>query len=307
MPNVRQSCALDQKVRSSRCNLSAYNAPMTSLIDDARSLQTFLANHPRAVVLTGAGISASSGIPTYRDAGGHWRASEPVKHQEFLSDPARRRRYWARSLAGWPAVRDARPNPAHFALARLEKAQRIELVITQNVDRLHQQAGSRSVIDLHGRLDRVRCLDCGTLCSRETVQRRLGRTGLAGMARPGDARPDGDAFIPDDQIDHMAVPDCTRCGGVLMPDVVFFGGTVPRERVTTCKEAILRSDALLAVGTSLQVYSGFRFCRLATELGKPLAIINPGKTRADSLARLKLSSDCGPLLSHVADHLGPSL
>lgn len=278
---------------------------MSSLVDDARSLENFLSHHRRVVVLTGAGISASSGIPTYRDAGGHWRASAPIKHQEFLTDPARRRRYWARSVAGWPAVRDARPNLGHFALARLERAQRIELLITQNVDRLHQRAGSRRVIDLHGRLDRVRCLDCGTLRSRNSVQRLLDPTNLATTGHPRDTLPDGDASISAVQIDQLHVPGCAHCGGILMPDVVFFGGTVPRERVAACKEAVLHSDALLAVGTSLQVYSGFRFCRLAAELDKPLAIINPGTTRADSLARLKLSSDCGPLLSRVADRLDP--
>ena len=277
---------------------------MSSLVEDARLLESFLSQHHSVVVLTGAGISANSGIPTYRDASGQWRASTPVKHQEFLTDPARRRRYWARSLAGWPVVRDARPNAAHFALARLEQAQRIDLVITQNVDRLHQRAGSRNVVDLHGRLDRVRCLDCGTLRSRESVQRLLDGRGHGVIGRSRNPLPDGDASVPAVQIDRIRVPDCTHCGGTLMPDVVFFGGTVPPETVARCKDAVLRSDALLAIGTSLQVYSGFRFCRLAAELNKPLAIINPGHTRADALTRLKLSSDCSPLLNHVAVRMG---
>ncbi len=273
---------------------------MIALAHDVRALDEFITCHRRVVVLTGAGVSAASGIPTYRDAAGCWRASEPVKHQEFITDPARRHRYWARSLAGWPAVRDARPNPAHLALARLEMSGRVDLVITQNVDRLHQRAGSERVIDLHGRLDRVRCLACGVFTCRESVQHRLGAA-TGPSTRPGPAsRPDGDAEIPDAALRTVTVPACEQCGGILMPDVVFFGGTVPPERVSACMEAVRSSDALLAVGSSLQVYSGFRFCRLAAELGKPLAIINPGQTRADSLARLRLRCDCGPLLWRVA-------
>ncbi len=274
---------------------------MTDLDLQAGQLADFLSRHPGTVVLTGAGISAPSGIPTYRDADGHWRGSDPVQHQEFLTDPARRRRYWARSMIGWPRIREARPNRAHIALARLQALQATGLIITQNVDRLHQRAGSERVVDLHGRLDRVRCLECGALLCRESMQQRLL---LHNPWRPdarATARPDGDAEVAARLEAEIVVPDCGDCGGTLMPDVVFFGGSVPGERVRQCQRAIGDADALLAVGTSLQVYSGYRFCRQAAALGKPVALVNPGRTRADDLAALKLAVDCGPLLWQVAE------
>lgn len=274
---------------------------MSIIAAHARILADFLGRHRNVVVLTGAGISAHSGIPTYRDADGVWRGSEPVKHQEFLSDPARRRRYWARSLVGWPRVREARPNQAHIALARLQQRHSAGLIITQNVDRLHQRAGSERVIDLHGRVDRVRCLACGSMVSRESVQQRLLLHNPWGPGQETSARPDGDAEIAGELERELAVPDCTDCGGTLMPDVIFFGGAVPAERVLQCQQAVTSADALLAVGTSLQVYSGYRFCRQAVELGKPVALVNPGRTRADDLAALKLRADCGPLLWQVAE------
>jgi NAD-dependent SIR2 family protein deacetylase len=279
---------------------------MKILIDETRALSAFLNRHRRVVALTGAGISAGSGIPTYRDARGHWRGREPVKHHEFVSDPARRRRYWARSMAGWPAVRDARPNPAHIAMARLEHRDRLQLVITQNVDRLHQRAGSTKVVDLHGRLDRVRCLSCNALSPRDVLQHRLERLNRAHPEHRAVQLPDGDAETGDALERELQVPDCDHCGGFVMPDVVFFGGSVPAARVEQCKAAVHSADALLAVGTSLQVYSGFRFCRLAAELGKPIALVNQGITRADDLAELKLNSDCATLLSRVADEAGAS-
>lgn len=273
---------------------------MSAFHTNAPSLRDFVAKHRRLVVITGAGISISSGIPAYRDRDGIWQHSAPITHQEFVSDAARRRQYWARSLLGWPAVRDARPNAAHRALAQLEQLGHIELLITQNVDRLHQRAGSVAVIDLHGRLDQVRCLDCADLVSREVIQQRLSRDNPRRAAQSASARPDGDADVSEEWVESITVPDCTQCGGTLIPDVVFFGGTVPGERVQICYDAIAEADALLAVGSSLQVYSGFRFCRLASKLNKPIALINPGNTRADPLAALKLSSECEPLLTALA-------
>jgi NAD-dependent SIR2 family protein deacetylase len=263
-----------------------------------QSLQSFLADHPRIVVLSGAGISLAAGIPTYRDREGIWRHSEPVQHQEFLTDPARRRRYWARSQRGWPAVREALPTMAHSALARLEHTGQVAAVITQNVDRLHQRAGSERVIDLHGRLDKVRCLDCDALHSRDLIQKQLSLYNEVGE-ETAIARPDGDADLPPELENGFRVPECTACGGTLKPDVVFFGGTVPRRRVEACLDAIAQADALLTIGSSLQVFSGFRFCRLANKLGKPLAIINPGKTRADEMAQLKIEADCQQLLHSI--------
>jgi NAD-dependent SIR2 family protein deacetylase len=266
-------------------------------------LDNFLQRHPRTAVLTGAGISAASGIPTYRDAGGAWLGREPIRHQDFVSTVAARQRYWARSFAGWPAVAKARPNPGHEALARLESQRHISLLITQNVDRLHQRAGSQQVVDLHGRLDRVICLNCANLCHRSSIQQRLGADNpqLAGLS--GTLTPDGDADVAASRLRDVKVPDCETCGGMLMPDVVFFGGTVPRSRVAHCTDAINKADALVAIGSSLQVFSGYRFCRQAVQAGKPLLIINPGRTRADELASLKLHSACAPLLQAVSGRL----
>ena len=266
---------------------------------DLKALQAFLNDCRQLVVLSGAGISTGSGIPTYRDAEGAWRANEPIKHQEFINSHERRQRYWARSMRGWPGVRDARPNGAHRALALLESRGYIDTIITQNVDRLHQRAGSSRVIDLHGRLDKVICLDCRESQSRESVQRRLERDNPGASATGFETRPDGDSDVPDHVVSGFRTPDCERCGGTLMPDVVFFGGTVPKQRVEDCMAAVDRSQGLLVVGSSLTVYSGFRFCRRAHDKGKPIALINPGKSRADELAALRLASPCEPVLSDL--------
>ena len=273
---------------------------MSRLNTDVPALQRFVRDHPRLVVITGAGISASSGIPTYRDRDGTWKHSAPITHQEFVSDPARRQRYWSRSLLGWPVVRDARPNAAHRALSALEQLGHIDLLITQNVDRLHQRAGSAKVVDLHGRVDQVRCMVCNATTSRERVQQQILRDNPHHSHQLSTPRPDGDAEVAAELVATLIVPTCERCDGELIPDVVFFGGSVPKTRVAQCNEAVATADAVLAVGSSLQVFSGYRFCRLAGQLGKPLAIINPGGTRADSLAGLKLLSDCEPLLQALA-------
>ena len=282
---------------------SAYTQSVSSIVIDTGNLEDFIRQNPRLVVLTGAGISASSGIPTYRDKSGTWLYSQPIQHRDFLESGQTRRRYWARSMRGWPSIRDALPNQAHHALAALERQGRIDLLITQNVDRLHQRAGSRGVVDLHGRLDRVTCLECDIRLPREQVQQQLINRNRDQLDDPAVARPDGDTQVSETLTATLALPECPECGGDLMPDVVFFGGTVPRTRVALCQDHLRRSDALLVVGSSLQVFSGFRFCRSARELGKPLALINPGQTRADSLASLKLTSPCEPLLESVAKRL----
>ncbi|TGD73616.1 NAD-dependent protein deacetylase [Mangrovimicrobium sediminis] len=266
-----------------------------------QTLTGFLQRHPRLVVLTGAGISAESGIPTYRDDQGRWLYRTPIQHQAFIDSELTRKRYWSRSLGGWPAVRDAQPNAAHRALAALEHDGRIELLITQNVDRLHQRAGSRRVIDLHGRVDRVRCLGCGALDERDALQGWLEANNAPAPARAA-ARPDGDSELPDDDtaLALFKVPDCARCAGTLMPDVVFFGGNVPRARVDSSLAALQRADALLVIGSSLQVYSGYRFCRKAREWNKPIALLNPGKTRADDIADLKIIGPATALLARFA-------
>ena len=243
-----------------------------------------LASSLPALALTGAGVSVGTGIPTYRDENGTWLRSAPITHQEFIRDARQRQRYWGRSLIGWPAVREARPAPAHRALVQLQVGGAVSHIVTQNVDRLHQRAGSDGVTDLHGRLDRVICLDCQQPECREQLQDRLQRLNPNIISQAVAARPDGDADLPESAVDEVRVADCRACGGTLMPDVVFFGGSIPPPRVADARLALQRSASLLVVGSSLQVYSGFRFCRWAQADNQPVFIINPGVTRADSMA-----------------------
>ena len=259
--------------------------------DPSTALREFLLANPRTVILTGAGISLASGIPTYRDSSGKWQRNDPIQHRDFVDKPASRQRYWARSYAGWPAVGKAQPNTAHRALTRLEEAGFGSLLVTQNVDRLHQRAGSQRVIDLHGRLDSVVCLSCGEKSERALMQQRLIESNST-LPSPGELAPDGDADVPDEVIDDFVVPPCASCGGVLKPDVVFFGDSVPRDTVNEIFSAIDAAGALLVIGSSLMVYSGFRFCRHAHQASYPLACINPGATRADELFTLKSEADC---------------
>jgi len=252
-------------------------------------LAGFVDAHPRLFVLTGAGISTGSGIPDYRDENGDWKRPAPVQYRDFVGRHAIRQRYWARSLAGWPWFRRARPNLCHRALAHWEAAGRIVQLVTQNVDRLHQDAGSRKVIDLHGRLDRIVCLNCGAKSDRAALQQQLLAKNADFASTVVEIAPDGDAYLEDEDIDGFEVPDCAHCGGILKPDVVFFGETIPRLRVDRSLRMLDESDALLVIGSSLMVYSGFRYCRLAAERGLPIAAVNPGRTRADDLIGLKLT------------------
>ncbi len=272
---------------------------MNSALSPSEQLCEFLGRYPKLVVLTGAGASADSGIPTYRDDAGRWLYRKPIQHGDFLRDAATRRRYWSRSMAGWPAVRNAQPNAIHTGLARMEASGQVELVITQNVDRLHQRAGSRRVIDLHGRLDRVRCLQCDAVSEREALQQWLEAHNTP-LPVPAEIRPDGDSEQEAHDLDGFREPECPACSGTLMPDVVFYGGNVPRARVDSCTAALQRADALMVIGSSLQVYSGFRFCRTALALGKPIAILNRGQTRADAMAALVLRDCAAGLLASIA-------
>jgi NAD-dependent SIR2 family protein deacetylase len=267
------------------------------------TLASLVRRYPRLVVLTGAGISAASGIPTYRDDSGCWQHSQPILHQDFIEQPTARQRYWARSMLGWSIVQQARPNSSHTALVQLEQAGHISLLVTQNVDRLHQRAGQRKVLDLHGRLDRVLCLHCQRSVTRNALQQTLLALNPAIDKAVADIRADGDAAIPEHLAAGFVVPGCGSCGGVLMPAVVFFGATVPRRQVAVVNQAIASADALLVAGSSLMVYSGFRFCRLAQQLGKPLMIVNRGKTRADDIATVKITADCALTLKHLATSL----
>lgn len=269
-----------------------------------QSLYAFVERCPRLVVLTGAGISAASGIPTYRDHGGRWQRNEPIQHGEFIHYAEKRRRYWARSAVGWPAVWSARPNSAHTALAKLEKAGFARLLVTQNVDRLHQLAGHQNVIDLHGRLDQAVCLRCGETEAREQIQVRLLDENPVLAQNSIELAPDGDAHVEERLTKNLTEPVCLICGGVLMPDVVFFGGTVPRERVEAVNQTLEQADGLLIIGSSLMVYSGFRFCKTAFELGLTLAAVNQGQTRADELLSFKLEQDCQTALKTLVNQIG---
>ena len=266
------------------------------------ALGAWLNAHRSIFVLTGAGVSTNSGIPDYRGADGEWKRRAPITYQAFLQDPAMRARYWARSFVGWPVVARAQPNQAHVALATLEAQGKVSLLVTQNVDGLHSRAGQRHVIDLHGRIDQVVCLSCTTRVSRALVQAVLEDAHPEWVSISASVAPDGDADLDHLDFSHFTPPPCPRCGGLLKPDVVFFGENVPRSRVETAAEVLLRSDAMLVAGSSLMVYSGFRFARMAHEAGLPLAILTRGITRADDLATLKLDADCGTTLAAAFSH-----
>lgn len=250
-------------------------------------------------MLTGAGCSTESGIPDYRDAQGGWKRAQPVLFQAFMRDVAVRRRYWARSFIGWPRFDRARPNAAHHALAHLEREGRIEKLITQNVDGLHQAAGSHEVIDLHGRLEHVRCMDCDLRLPRTELQTQLTQRNGSWQSLEAAAAPDGDADLEALDFTSFEVPACPACDGTLKPDVVFFGESVPVERVRRAMRHLTAADAMLIVGSSLMVYSGYRFVQSAAAQGKPIAAINLGRTRADALLTLKVVASCAQALGSV--------
>jgi len=260
------------------------------------ALSRFVEHHSRLFVLTGAGCSTDSGIPDYRDSSGEWKRRPPIRYQEFVGHEPARKRYWARSLAGFRRMRLARPNDAHHALAMLERRGRIAQLVTQNVDGLHDAAGSENVIDLHGRIDTVRCLDCKRGSSREELQLELERRNPDFAALDAVEAPDGDADLEGVAFETFDVPACEACGGMLKPDVVFFGENVPAERVQRAMAPIASSDAMLVVGSSLMIYSGFRFVTAAADAGKPIAAINLGRTRADDLLALKVEDRCSNAL-----------
>ncbi len=263
------------------------------------ALFTFVASHPRLLVLTGAGCSTDSGIPDYRDTNGDWKRAQPVTFQAFVGSLHTRQRYWARSIVGFRKMRGVQPNDAHRALAVLEARGRVELLVTQNVDGLHQAAGSRSVVDLHGRIDAVRCLACDARVARDLFQVELTRRNPAFAELDAFGAPDGDADLDHVPFDSVDVPACNACGGLMKPDVVFFGEGVPPDRLQRVTTALDTSDAMLVVGSSLMVYSGFRVVKAMSERGKPVAAINLGRTRADDLLALKVEANCSAALAGV--------
>lgn len=256
------------------------------------ALCDYLAPCRRLLVLTGAGVSTASGIPAYRDVDGQWRRRQPIMYPAFANEPASRQRYWARSYVGWPLVATAKPSSAHFLFAELEQLGCIDQLITQNVDQLHQQAGSTRVLDLHGNLHQVRCMDCGHRLSRQHMQAALTAANPDWQAQALAWRPDGDAELEAEAVKDFVVPACERCGGRLKPDVVFFGESVPVSSTQRVQQAVEGCDGLLVVGSSLVVMSGYRIVRQVAQRGLPTAAVNMGRTRADELLGLKCAVDC---------------
>ncbi len=272
-------------------------------------LTEFVASHPKLLVLSGAGLSTESGIGDYRDNEGVYKRPPPMTISEFVGSAAARQRYWARSLFGWPPFAAARPNQGHLSLASLQARGYLGGgLITQNVDDLHQQAGHRDVVALHGRLRWVLCMQCQARSPRVEFQQALLRANpqLAQSAAQGlvTLLPDGDAQLDERKIAAFSVPGCSVCGGVLKPDVVFFGDAVSKACVTNCYEMVAAADALLIVGSSVMIFSSFRFCRAAQQAGIPLAAVNVGKTRADAWLEFKLAKASGVTLAQVASELG---
>ncbi len=276
---------------------------MTKFTSQSQQLADFVERYPRLFVLTGAGISTGSGIPAYRDAKGNWQSPPPVQHSQFISQLAVRQRYWGRSLAGWHTMRDAQPSNAHKILAALEKSNRIELLVTQNVDRLHQKAGSQNVVDLHGRADIVACIECDHEITRDEMHQWCRLENPDFNAPHSAPRPDGDADF-EANFSHFKVPNCPDCDGVMKARVVYFGDNVPKETVFNAIDALERSDALLCIGTSLQVFSGFRFNRHALQHQIPQAALTQGVTRADDMLDLKIDAEINQTLEDVASQLG---
>lgn len=255
----------------------------------------------RIAVLTGAGLSTESGIPDYRGPETRKRARNPVQYRQFVDQPQARRRYWARAVVGWSRFSATQPNHGHLALSEMERRGLLTGTITQNVDRLHTKAGTQRLVELHGALEDVICLDCGILSPRSELQERLWEANPSWVDRRAEVAPDGDTEI--DHTEGFHVVDCVGCGGRLKPHVVFFGENVPRRRVNRAWRIVRDSEVLLVVGSSLAVFSGYRFPRGFAAEGGQIAIINLGPTRADGLAGIKVEAKAGELLSRLATAL----
>lgn len=253
----------------------------------------------KVLFLTGAGISVGAGIPAYRTQAGDWARSAPITDLEFRQSEAKRQRYWARSFVGWPLTSKAQPTQAHRLLGEWHRRGWAPHLITQNVDRLHQRAGFEAAIDLHGRLDRVFCLECGVRMHRDHWQLKLGQINPQLVGLKAEQLPDGDSDLPDAVISTVVVPSCPECQGIVMPEVVFFGGNIPKAISQRTRDMALHAEALVVLGSSLKVYSGYRLCRNAVENGAALVIVNPGPTRADPLATARFSMCADEFLSKL--------
>lgn len=264
----------------------------------AERLYQFLQQHAPVAVITGAGISTASGIPDYRDQEGQWKRKQPVQHPDFMRCHLTRQRYWARSLIGWPVMSAAQPNIAHHQLAKLSRTSLISGVITQNVDRLHQKANTLNTTDLHGRVDQIICMSCSQQRPRQWMHDRCSQQNPGFLEFSATAAPDGDADLETD-FSQFQVPSCESCGGILKTDVVFFGDSVPKARVEACRQLLRESNALLVIGSSLMVYSGYRFARQSAESNQAIALLGLGKNRADDLASLKIEADISETLQLI--------
>ena len=278
---------------------------MTEELPGIAKLGELMAACGPVLVLTGAGISTDSGIPAYRDDNGNWIHSKPVQAADFYNNEHIRKRYWLRSMLGWPRMQTARPNDTHHALTRFEQQQRLQCIVTQNVDNLHQGANSNHVVDLHGNLQTVVCLHCEAALPRQNMQEILQSLNPRVEGQRVAIGPDGDAATAnlDDLLSSFKIVECPDCGGVLKPDVVFFGENVPAERVSYCMAQLQQSAMLLCLGTSLTVFSGFRFCRAAKAQNIPIALINQGKTRADDISDCVVNGSCAIALDQLSARL----
>jgi NAD-dependent SIR2 family protein deacetylase len=272
-----------------------------------KQLITHLRSKRNIWILSGAGISAPSGIPTYRDHRGDWQAGDPIQHNDFISKKSARQRYWARSMAGWKLNERAKPNAAHTAVTKLQQNGCVSQIVTQNVDRLHSLADATNVIDLHGRIDQIVCLECKDITTRDNFQPRLVEINpkLERYINTNSVKmlPDGDAHIDDFDMSLVNIPPCENCGGILMPDVVFFGGTVPKKRVETAFDTLAKSDCILVIGSSLTVFSGFRFPRWAHQNNLPLYAINQGEMRGADMFDLIVQKSCEDVLPIVTEEI----
>lgn len=270
--------------------------------EQSAKLQDFIHKSHRLFVLTGAGISTESGIPDYRSEGvGLYATSKnrPVQYADFLKSAEIRQRYWARNYVGWPRFSSFEPNDSHKILSKWEQKGKVHWLVTQNVDALHYKAGSTRLTELHGSAHRVICLSCNHRLTRNEMQDLIRRLNPSWHAHSVQMAPDGDVSLSQEQVTGFKVPECYSCGGILKPEIVFFGDNVPRPTVELVNRKLEESDAMLVAGSSMEVYSGYRIACSAEKIGIPIAILNIGKTRADSLAQLKISARCGEVLTKI--------
>ncbi|MCL4115011.1 UNVERIFIED_CONTAM: hypothetical protein GTU68_036125 [Idotea baltica] len=275
----------------------------TSFSTDLEKLIYALSDKRKIWILTGAGISAPSGIPTYRDDKGEWKSANPIQHKEFIEHKSYRQRYWARSMVGWKLTGKAKPNATHHAITALQRTNKISQIVTQNVDGLHNAAGTENIIDLHGRLSEIKCLDCDEISKRKDYQPRLVENNPELDDYKAAIMPDGDANVEDFDMSKINIPPCKNCGGVLMPNVIFFGGMVPKKRVQKAFSTLAESDCILVIGSSLKVFSGYRFPLWASQNNLPLYAVNQGEMRGMDLFDIVVRDPCEEAIPQIATKL----